>query len=426
MDFILPNIGEGIETISVSEILVKKNQKIKANESILLVETDKASMEIPIDIDCTIIDILVNVGDLISPGQKILEISNTNNEDIKEQKKDNTDTLEEKSDDSIPKDEIQNEHVDIPQQSNSISSDKKNKTNSFNDNNGKHASPSVRKVARELNCDINEIHGTGINNRITKEDVLNYSNRGNNNVNNTENSLTNEFLKWGPIEKIELNSIQKTSAKRLHHSWSTIPHVTQFDEVNIDKLDELIQLLKKINKKQESKVSYIPFFIKIVSNILQQLDIFNSSLDTDNKTVIKKHYCNIGFAVDTPKGLVVPVIKNVDNKSVKTITIEFNKLIGKAKNNKLTLDDMSGGCITISSLGNISGRFFTPIINYPEVAILGISKIQTQTIYKNNQFIPKKMLPISLSYDHRVINGADAARFTKLFGDIINNLSTLK
>tara|TARA_Y100000996_G_scaffold217943_1_gene171249 strand:- start:3710 stop:4990 length:1281 start_codon:yes stop_codon:yes gene_type:complete len=426
MDFILPNIGEGIETISVSEILVKKNQKIKANESILLVETDKASMEIPIDIDCTIIDILVNVGDLISPGQKILEISNTNNEDIKEQKKDNTDTLEEKSDDSIPKDEIQNEHVDIPQQSNSISSDKKNKTNSFNDNNGKHASPSVRKVARELNCDINEIHGTGINNRITKEDVLNYSNRGNNNVNNTENSLTNEFLKWGPIEKIELNSIQKTSAKRLHHSWSTIPHVTQFDEVNIDKLDELIQLLKKINKKQESKVSYIPFFIKIVSNILQQLDIFNSSLDTDNKTVIKKHYCNIGFAVDTPKGLVVPVIKNVDNKSVKTITIEFNKLIGKAKNNKLTLDDMSGGCITISSLGNISGRFFTPIINSPEVAILGISKIQTQTIYENNQFIAKKMLPISLSYDHRVINGADAARFTKLFGDIINNLSTLK
>ena len=256
--------------------------------------------------------------------------------------------------------------------------------------------------------------------------MLNYSNRGNNNVNNTENSLTNEFLKWGPIEKIELNSIQKTSAKRLHHSWSTIPHVTQFDEVNIDKLDELIQLLKKINKKQESKVSYIPFFIKIVSNILQQLDIFNSSLDTDNKTVIKKHYCNIGFAVDTPKGLVVPVIKNVDNKSVKTITIEFNKLIGKAKNNKLTLDDMSGGCITISSLGNISGRFFTPIINSPEVAILGISKIQTQTIYENNQFIAKKMLPISLSYDHRVINGADAARFTKLFGDIINNLSTLK
>jgi len=422
MDFILPNIGEGIETISVSEILVEKNQKIEANDSILLVETDKASMEIPIDVDCTVIDVLVNVGDLISPGQKILKIEKITGKVSNQENQ--QDIIQ---DSSTPKSENE-KNVE----NNEDSSNKSNKNNIKNSNhedsknNTGYASPSVRKLAREMDCDISEIHGTGPNNRITKEDVINYANGNNDNDDNNQTSLTNDLLKWGPIEKLELSTIQKITSKRLYHSWVTIPHVTQFDEVNVDRLVELIQLLKKINKNPKSKVSYIPFFIKTVCNILQQMEIFNASFDTDNKTIIKKHYYNIGFAVDTPKGLLVPVIKNVDKKNIKSITIEFNKLIDKAKKNELTTDDMSGGCITISSLGNISGKFFTPIINSPEVAILGISKIQTQATYKNNSFFPQKMLPISLSYDHRVINGADAAKFTKLFAEIINNPSLLK
>ena len=422
MDFILPNIGEGIETISVSEILVEENQEIKANESVLLVETDKASMEIPIDVDCTITSILVNVGDLISPGQKILKITKKNKSN-----KDNGNNIAKSS--TIPETEEKNnqaneESIPIIFDNDNNQLESENKSSISTDTKTKHASPSARKLARELNCDINDIIGTGPNNRITKEDVIDYAN-GKQNKNNIKNSY-NDFLKWGPIEKVELNTIQKTSSKKLYNSWSTIPHVTQFDEVNIDKLNKLVKLLKKVNKDPKLKVSYIPFFIKITCNILQQLSIFNSSLDANNETIIKKHYYNIGFAIDTPKGLLVPVIKDVDKKTVKTITIEFNHLINKAKNNKLTMDDISGGCITISSLGNISGKFFTPIINPPEVAILGISKIQVQAIYKNNKFSAQKMLPISLSYDHRVINGADAARFTKLFGEIISNPSTLK
>ena len=420
MEFILPDIGEGIETISVSEILVKENQEIKANESVLLVETDKASMEIPIDIDCIITNILINIGDLISPGTKILEykLNNTNNSQIKDQE-----DLTEEIAGELGNNTKQIEQENIKEEVNKNIEDKAGKTNKQIN----HASPSIRKLARELNCNINEIIGTGRNNRIIKEDILNHVN-GNGIKESTPSikSLYNDFLNWGPIEKVELNTIQKTSAKRLHNSWATIPHVTQFDEVNIDELYKLVKLLKKINKNPKSKVSYIPFFIKTVCNILKQLDIFNSSLDIDNKTIIKKHYYNIGFAVDTPRGLFVPVIKDVNKKSIKKITIEFNQLVNKAMDNKLTIEDMSGGCITISSLGNISGKFFTPIINHPEVAILGISKISIQAIHKNNKFQAQRILPISLSYDHRLINGADSAKFTQMFGQIINKPELLK
>ena len=449
MSFILPNIGEGIDNISVSEILVEENQKIKANDSVLLVETDKASMEIPIDKDCIIEKILVREGDTISPGQKILEIKNIDikNDLVYQEKnvlqKDESKSLDSKEntppsnfenqskneitdkidtestsnlsdDDSISQKSIRLENV-IPSQT------KKETSDSIN------ASPSVRKFARELNCNIKNISGSGPNNRITKEDVLNYTNGNNSIVKDTpKKSLTDQFLSLGPIKKVSLNNVQSTSATRLHKSWTSIPHVTQFDEVKIDDLSDLIKLLKRINKNPKSKVSYIPFFIKAVYLILKQLEIFNSSLDHDGNTVIKKYYYNIGFAVDTPRGLFVPVIKNVDKKSIKQITIEFNNLINKAMDNKLTIDDMTGGCITISSLGNISGKFFTPIINSPEVAILGVSKIFKQIVERNGKLRSQSMLPISLSYDHRVINGADAAKFTKLFGEIINKTSLLK
>ena len=449
MSFILPNIGEGIDNISVSEILVEENQEIKANDSVLLVETDKASMEIPIDKDCIVEKILVQEGDTISPGEKILEVKNIDvkNDSVSQEKnalkKDESESLDTKEefpssnfenqskneitdkidpestsnlpdDDFVSQKSIQVENV-VPSQSKSETSDSIN------------ASPSVRKFARELNCNIKNISGSGPNNRITKEDVLNYTSGNNSIVKDTpKKSFTDQFLSLGPIKKVSLNNVQSTSATRLHKSWTNIPHVTQFDEVKIDELSDLIKLLKGINKNPKSKVSYIPFFIKAVYLILKQLEIFNSSLDHDRKTVIKKYYYNIGFAVDTPRGLFVPVIKNVDKKSIKQITIEFNSLINKAMDNKLTMDDMTGGCITISSLGNISGKFFTPIINSPEVAILGVSKIFKQIVEHNGKLRSQSMLPISLSYDHRVINGADAAKFTKLFGEIINKTSLLK
>lgn len=449
MSFILPNIGEGIDNISISEILVEENQEIKANDSVLLVETDKASMEIPIDKDCIVEKILVQEGDSISPGQKILEVKNldTKSQPAESEKsvaqEDKSKKLDPKVDISTsdlenqPNNEVSNE-IDLESSSNlsnddSIPIKRNQKENTVTSSiksessNSINASPSVRKLARELNCNIKNISGSGPNNRITKEDVLNYTSGNKSLVKDTpKKSLTDQFLSLGPIKKVSLNNVQSTSATRLHKSWTNIPHVTQFDEVKIDELSDLIKLLKGINKNPKSKVSYIPFFIKAVYLILKQLEIFNSSLDHDGKTVIKKYYYNIGFAVDTPRGLFVPVIKNVDKKSIKQITIEFNGLINKAMDNKLTMDDMTGGCITISSLGNISGKFFTPIINSPEVAILGVSKIYKQIVEQNGKLRSQSMLPISLSYDHRVINGADAAKFTKLFGEIINKTSLLK
>ena len=449
MSFILPNIGEGIDNISISEILVEENQEIKANDSVLLVETDKASMEIPIDKDCIVEKILVQEGDSISPGQKILEVKNldTKSQPAESEKsvaqEDKSKKLDPKVDISTsdlenqPNNEVSNE-IDLESSSNlsnddSIPIKRNQKENTVTSSiksessNSINASPSVRKLARELNCNIKNISGSGPNNRITKEDVLNYTSGNKSLVKDTpKKSLTDQFLSLGPIKKVSLNNVQSTSATRLHKSWTNIPHVTQFDEVKIDELSDLIKLLKGINKNPKSKVSYIPFFIKAVYLILKQLEIFNSSLDHDGKTVIKKYYYNIGFAVDTPRGLFVPVIKNVDKKSIKQITIEFNGLINKAMDNKLTMDDMTGGCITISSLGNISGKFFTPIINSPEVAILGVSKIYKQIVEQHGKLRSQSMLPISLSYDHRVINGADAAKFTKLFGEIINKTSLLK
>ena len=421
-DFILPEIGEGIETVSITEILINKNDSIKENDPILLVETDKASMEIPINQDCIITNILVNVGDLISPGQKILEIEAGNNieNDKIDLNENNSINDKENITDDFPKKEINKESESLNQT---------NHSNTLKSESKSHASPSIRKLARKMDCDINSIKGSGENNRITKEDV--YNSMKSENLNMPLNkikktNLFNNLAKWGLVEEIKLNSIRKTSAKRLTQSWNTIPHVTQFEEVDITQLDKVVKLLKKVNKDKNAKVSYIPFFIKAVSIILSKLPIFNSSFNSDNNSsIIQKHYYNIGVAVDTEHGLVVPVIKNVDKKSIKNISIELSKIIDKAKKGKLTLDEMSGGSITISSLGNIGGSYFTPIINSPEAAILGISKIIIKPIYENNKFVAKKMLPISLSYDHRVVNGADAAKFTNLFSELISNPSKI-
>ena len=421
IEFILPDIGEGIETVSVSDILVKENQIVSENDSVLLVETDKASMEIPIDCSGVIKEIFVNTGDLISPGQKIFTLSQDESTSIKSTNEDDIQidkNSEEKNEsiEDIINEEVSEKHVvlDIPDK---------------NDSNIVHASPSARKLARQLNFNINDIDSSGNNQRVTKEDVEKHKDRLINPIKNTSDKVNDNLFdslsKWGLVEKVDLNSIQNTSARRLHDSWMSIPHVTQFDECDITNLDKLIRTLKKVNKNKNAKVSYIPFFIKSIYKVLKEMPIFNSSLNSDKKSILKKNYFNIGIAVDTPKGLVVPVIKNVNSKSLKKLTIEFNNLINKARQGKLTIDDMSGGCITISSLGNIGGKYFTPIINKPEVAILGISSIDIKPIYKNNKFVARKMLPISLSYDHRVINGADAAKFTRLFSKFIDNPSLL-
>ena len=413
MNFNLPDIGEGIKDVTVTDILVKENQELNENDNIIIVESEKTSMEIPIDTSGKVKKIHINIGSKISPGNLILSLYSGNL-------------------DTIPKEEINNlkeekkDFDDKKIQEDVIESNQKiEKSNNLENTNIVYASPSVRKLARELNCNLNEIKGTGKNGRITLEDVKNNKNNlsdisldFDNKIENVD-GIYNSCSKWGLCEKIRLNNIKITTGKRLHQSWSSIPHVTQFDECDITELDKIRNIIK--NKDKHSKVSFISFFVKAAAIGLRDLPLFNTSLSETKDYMIQKNYYNIGVAVDTDRGLVVPVIKNVDKKSIKQINTELLILINKAKNKRLTIDDMSGGCFTITSLGGIGGKFFTPIINPPEVAILGISKMDIKPVFIKNKFKARKILPISLSYDHRIIDGAAAATFTNLFSKLISS-----
>ena len=413
MNFNLPDIGEGIKDVTVTDILVKENQELNENDNIIIVESEKTSMEIPIDTSGKVKKIHINIGSKISPGNLILSLYSSNldtipNEEINNPKKEKNDFDDNK---------IQEDIVE--------SNQKIEKSNNLKNTNIVYASPSVRKLARELNCNLNEIKGTGKNGRITLEDVKNNKNNlsdisidFDNKIENLD-EIYNSCSKWGLCEKIRLNNIKITTGKRLHQSWSSIPHVTQFDECDITELDKIRNIIK--NKDKHSKVSFISFFVKAAAIGLRDLPLFNTSLSETKDYMIQKNYYNIGVAVDTDRGLVVPVIKNVDKKSIKQINTELLILINKAKNKRLTIDDMSGGCFTITSLGGIGGKFFTPIINPPEVAILGISKMDIKPVFIKNKFKARKILPISLSYDHRIIDGAAAATFTNLFSKLISS-----
>jgi len=405
-NFILPDIGEGVENVLVTDILVKKGQTIKKGDIVIIVESEKASMEIPIEHDSTIEKIFVKSGDKISPGDPIFKLNNNINND-----KESTQNTEELKINNL-------EESNIPQ--NIIKSNQ----DSNKEKKAIYASPSVRKLARELDCDLSVIKGTGENGRILVEDINNQLNNSKSPIvqilNKNDNTLFNESSKWGFTEKIKLNRIKEITGKRLHESWNNIPHVTQFDQCDVTELDKIRKELKQKNTDDNIKISFIPFFIKAIVKTLKELPIFNSSLSNDGKYIYRKKYFNIGVAVNTDNGLLVPVIKNADKKSIKRISFELTKIIKKSKNKKLSPNDLSGGCITITSLGGIGGTYFTPIINPPEVAILGISKIQVKPILINNKFKARKVLPLSLSYDHRVVDGAQAAEFVKKFSNFIS------
>ena len=412
MNFNLPDIGEGIKDVSVTDILVKENQQLNKNDNVIIVESEKTSMEIPVDLSGKIKKIHVEIGAKISPGDLILSLYSNSVKDIKKAK---ATTIKKE----LLETSDQNNHKDIIEVIEYHEKDSNLESESII-----YASPSVRKLARELSCNLNEIIGSGKNGRITLEDVKNSKNNLSNILVNIDNNIDNgdeiynSCSKWGLCEKIRLNNIKITTGKRLHQSWSSIPHVTQFDECDMTELDKIRNIIK--NKDKNSKVSFISFFIKAAAIGLRDLPLFNTSLSESKDYMIQKNYYNIGVAVDTDRGLVVPVIKNVDKKSIKQINTELLLLINKAKNKRLTIDDMSGGCFTITSLGGIGGKFFTPIINPPEVAILGISKMDIKPVFIKNKFKARKILPISLSYDHRIIDGAAAATFTNLFSKLIS------
>ena len=416
-ELILPDLGEGIEGAEVSEVSISVGDKVSSNDTVLVLESDKASMEIPAESKGTVKEILVSVGDTIKAGQALLKIESAESE--KEQKEAKEKLLETKA-----------SSTESPQPTGAPSAYIEPLTSNSDKTSKAFASPGVRRLSRELGINLKTINGTGDKGRITKEDLNAYIKMQ---MMFAGGELPTprpevDFATWGKVEKQKLTKIQKITGKRLQTAWQSIPHVTQFDEADITELSQYRKKLNKKNIKKKIKLTFLPFLIKAATKVLHEMPRFNSSLDQSEENLVVKSYYNVGIAVDTPGGLVVPVVKDVDKKTIYELSEELIDLSQRARNKKLIPNEMIGGTFTISSLGGIGGKFFTPIINPPEVAILGVSKSGWKITYDQTtkEQTPKYIMPFSLSYDHRVIDGAAGAAFTRSFAKFLSAISTFQ
>ena len=402
-DIKVPNIGE-FKDVEVIEILIKKGQEIKKNDPLITIESDKSSVEIPSLYDGLVTELNLKVGDKVSEGNKILEIElkdkNIETKEIQSIKKENKVEFEK---------EVRSKNI--------IVNDFSKKTS---------ASPKVRKFARELGVDISKVEGSERLGRVTESDVKSFV------ANKPERNSEKEFKKdetieleyphseFGKTEIKDIPRVKRLSSKYLMNSWTNIPHVTNHDEADITELEEFRTSLTDIYTGEKKKITPLAFIVKALTASLKKFPNFNSSIDEidKGKMTLKKYY-HIGIAVDTKHGLMVPKLRNADNKNISLIGNELKKLSDQCRNLKIDKKELFGGSMTITSLGGIGGSFFTPIINYPEVAILGVGKSQKKQIFIDGKFITRTMLPLSLSYDHRIIDGAEAARFNN---DLKDNL----
>ena len=406
-DIRVPNIGD-FKDVEIIEILVKKGQEIKKNDPLITIESDKSSVEIPSLDDGIITGLDIKIGDKVSEGDKILEI------DVKENQ-------EETEEPQLPKKrEIKEEKVEIKtsvRQKNVIVKDFSTKT---------LASPKARKFARELGIDIAKVDGSERQGRVTEKDiklfVATQSNKSDKKEIKKDETIAQEYphSEFGEVELKDIPRVKRLSSKYLMNSWTNIPHVTNHDEADITELEEFRSSLTDIYTGEKKKITPLAFIVKALTTSLKKFPNFNCSIDEidKGKMTLKKYY-HIGIAVDTKHGLMVPKLRNADNKNISLIGSELKKLSEQCRNLKIDKKELFGGSMTITSLGGIGGSFFTPIINYPEVAILGIGKSQKKQIFINGKFITRTMLPLSLSYDHRIIDGAEAARFNN---DLKENL----
>jgi len=416
---IVPDIG-GASGVDVIEILVKTGDKVEIDTPLVTLESDKATMEIPSPIAGVVQTIKVKLGDKVSEGDLILTCSTDSAKEVKVSgevapKKLDTEVLKEVS--SKPANSSK-ESLPIPITT-EIQTDSDDNI---------LAGPGARRLAHVLGVKLVDVSGTGRKSRVSKEDIEAYvkqrlSTSSPVSINTSLMQAKDiDFTKFGEIEKKPLNKIKKLTGSGLLYAWSTIPHVTQFDNADITELESFRKNELSRAKDKGYKLTILAFVCKVVSRALAEFPQFNSSLDATCENIIYKNYFNIGIAVETPNGLVVPVIKGVDKLSVSEIAIEMSNLSTKAREKGLSPADMSGGTFTISSLGGIGGTAFTPIVNSPEVAILGLSKSSIQPVFENGAFIPRLLLPLSLSYDHRVIDGAEGARFTRYIAEGLADL----
>ena len=393
-DILVPDIG-GADDVEVIEILVKPGDTVQQEDSIVTLEGDKATMEVPTTVGGVVKEIKIKVGDLVAEGSVIL-------------------TLEVEGEAKAPTNEASKEEAKPQKPSKANGRSTEASVEVAAPSGDVYASPGVRRLAHELGVDLRNVGGTGPKNRIIKQDVFAYVKKrlsGGGDGLQIGPARKVDFTKFGEVETVPLSKINKATAVNVHRSWVTIPHVTQFDEADTTDMEAFRQKNKKKATDSGYKLTPLVFIMKAVVGALKEVPRFNSSLDANGDNLIYKKYFHLGIAVDTPDGLVVPVVKDVDKKDIYELAKELGEISGKARDKKLTPADMAGSCFTISSLGGIGGTAFTPIVNAPDVGILGVSRSKVTPVYQGDKVVPRLMLPLSLSYDHRVIDGAAAARF---------------
>ena len=430
IDILLPDIGD-FKDVEVIELLVSAGDTISADDSLITLESDKASMEIPSPGSGVVKSVKVQVGDIINEGDLLLVMEaeetaeSAAGETAQAAAEDRGPAPVSRPSEPVKPAPAPGEKSPRPLPVAPVVSDLPGKK--------AHASPSVRRFARELGADISAIRGSGHKQRITRQDVQDFIKR----------KLSGEaapaaagslqlpamppvdFSQFGEVEEVPLNRIKKISGTHLHRSWITVPHVTQFDEADITELESFRKEQKDEAAKQEIRLTFMPFLMKACSAALKRYPQVNSALSADGEKLFMKQYVHIGVAVDTAQGLMVPVIRDVDKKSVYQLAAELMQIGDKARDGKLSPGDMQGGCFTISSLGGIGGTQFTPIVNAPEVAILGVSRAAMKPVWNGADFEPRLMMPFSLSYDHRVIDGAEGVRFTSYLVGLLSDIRRL-
>jgi len=417
----VPDIG-GAEGVEVIEISVKVGDEVAQGDSLIVLETDKASMEIPAESAGKILSIAVKVGDKISQGAAIAVIASAGGAPATAPVPVAAPAVE-----SAPVSAASVAATPAPAPKAAVAEEVAQTGDVY-------AGPAVRKLARQLGVDLGKISGSGPRSRLLKDDVRNYvkpivvaaqSGAPMGGGSGIPRVPAVDFAKFGEIETVKMSKIKKITADNMTRNWLNVPHVTQWDDADITDLETFRNSVKAEAEKRGSKLTPLPFILKASAAALVAEPSFNVSLHHDGESIVQKKYVHIGIAVDTPNGLMVPVIRNVDKKGLWELTDEINALAKKAREGKLLPSDMQGGCFTISSLGASGGNGFTPIVNAPEVAILGVSRAQIKPVWNGKEFVPRNLLPLSLSYDHRAINGADAGRFFTYLTAVIADVRKL-
>ncbi|HUW25536.1 MAG TPA: dihydrolipoyllysine-residue acetyltransferase [Gallionella sp.] len=427
---LVPDIGD-FKDVAVIEVAVKAGDAVKAEQTLITLETDKAAMDVPAPFDGVVKDVKVKVGDKVSEGSLIV---------LLEASEDAAQAAPAAAPAAVSAPVNQNPNPDLnPSRPplvrggvGAAPSPDKGRAGEGLVADKSHASPAIRRFARELGVELAQVQGSGEKNRITKDDVQNFVKHTLAQPRSTAGGGLQvsampeiDFARFGAIEVRPLSRIRKISGANLHRNWVTIPHVTQFDEADITDMEAFRKQLNGEYAEQGIKITPLAFLLRAVMEALRQYPEFNASLDASGEKLVVKQYVHIGVAVDTPDGLMVPVLRDVNQKGIVQLAKELGEISAKARAKKLAAADMQGGCFTISSLGGIGGTAFTPIINAPEVAILGVSRSSMKPVYKDGEFVPRLMLPLSLSYDHRVIDGAAGARFTTYLAQTLADIRRL-